>query len=263
MTEEPPEIPLAGGSNSAAARRGAQVLRKTGPWTPAVHSLLRHLEDVGFTGAPRLVGTGFSSDGRELLGYIEGEIVHPGAYADDAIADLGRLMRNLHEATRSFRPPEGAVWQKWFGREIGTPNIIGHCDAAPWNILCRNGKPVALIDWEASGPVDRLTEIALVAWNGAQLYDDDVAELNGLADARTRINQVRILSDAYGLSASDRHRLTDRMIDLAAQSAAYEVVEQNITPETVQPACVWGIAWRTRSVAWMLRHRSALENALK
>jgi thiamine kinase-like enzyme len=82
------------------------------------------------------------------------------------------------------------------------PNIIGHCDAAPWNVVSRHGKPIALIDWEAAGPVDRLTEIAMVAWNNAQLYDDDVAKMNGLPEAAHRMRQVRILADAYGLPAT-------------------------------------------------------------
>ena len=35
-------------------RRGNVVIRDAGPWTPAVHALLRHLEDAGFAAAPRL-----------------------------------------------------------------------------------------------------------------------------------------------------------------------------------------------------------------
>ena len=51
-------------------------------------------------------------------------------------------------------------------------------------MISRHGNPVALIDWEAAGPVDRLTELAMIAWNNAQLYDDDVAERNRLPDTR-------------------------------------------------------------------------------
>jgi thiamine kinase-like enzyme len=119
-----------------------------------------------------------------------------------------------------------------FGRQVGAPDIIGHCDAAPWNVVSRVGRPIALIDWEAAGPVDRLTEVAMVIWNNAQLYDDDVAEMNGLPGAGRRMRQVRILADAYRLPADDRHRLADRTIAFAAQSAANEVIEQQITPQT-------------------------------
>ena len=199
MTDDNATTPLAGGGRTAIARRGGIVLRETGVWAPSVHALLRHLDDVGFAGAPRVVGEGFDDEGREVLTYIEGEVITPAPWSDAAIFDLGRLIRQLHDATGSFRPAPGAVWRPWFGREIDAPDIIGHCDAAPWNIVARQGKPFALIDWEVAGPTNRLTELAMIAWTNTQLYDDDVAEMNGLPDAENRIRQVRILADSYGL----------------------------------------------------------------
>jgi hypothetical protein len=48
---------LAGGrTTSGLERRGSDLLRPVGPWTPAVHEYLKHLESVGFHGAPRVVG---------------------------------------------------------------------------------------------------------------------------------------------------------------------------------------------------------------
>ena len=67
-----------GAGGSGVQRQGNVVLRPASPWTPTVHSLLKHLEEVGFTGAPRVVGSGFAPDGREALTYIEGEFTHPG-----------------------------------------------------------------------------------------------------------------------------------------------------------------------------------------
>jgi hypothetical protein len=243
-------------------RRGGIVVRETGPWARSVHALLRHLEQVGFEGAPRVVGEGFDEHGREVLTYVDGEVVHPTPWPDQAIHELGTLMRRLHDAAKSFQPLTEALWRPWFGREVGSPDIIGHCDAAPWNVVWRYGNPVALIDWEAAGPVDHLTEVAMAAWNSAQLYDDDVAEMNGLPAASARLRQVRIFADAYGLPATERRRLAYRTIEFAAQSARNEVVEQKITPETRDAPRVWGIAWQTRSVAWLIRNRAALEAAL-
>ena len=161
----------------------------------------------------------------------------------------------MHDATASFRSPDRTIWRAWFGREVGAPDIIGHCDAAPWNVISQRGWPVAFIDWEVAGPVDRLTEIAMAAWNNAQLYDDDVAAMNGLPDTARRMRQVRIFAEAYGLPTAGRHRLAYRIIEFAAQSAASEVVEQEITPRTEHAPRVWGIAW-------LLRNRPALEAAL-
>lgn len=256
------EVPLEGGERTAVLRRGELVLRDAGPWAASVHAVLRHLESEGFDAAPRVIGSGFDAQGREVLSYVEGEVINPAPWSDAAMHRLGAMVRRLHDATRSFTPPLDALWRPWFGRQLGTPDLIGHCDAAPWNIVSRDGLPVALIDWEAAGPVDHLTELAMIAWNNAQLYEDDVAEMNGLSEASVRLRQVGLLADGYRLATAGRRLLTDRIIAFAAESAANEVVEQAITPETRHVPRVWGIAWQTRSVAWLIRNRQGVERAL-
>jgi hypothetical protein len=50
---------------------GDTMRRMTGPWSPAVHALLRHLDGRDLTEAPRLLG--LVGRGREILTYIDGE----------------------------------------------------------------------------------------------------------------------------------------------------------------------------------------------
>ena len=57
-----PEIPFDDGNISGAVRVGNTVRRAAGWWTLAVHALLRHLEQAGFDGAPRVLG--FDERGR-------------------------------------------------------------------------------------------------------------------------------------------------------------------------------------------------------
>ncbi|WP_261562595.1 hypothetical protein [Frankia tisae] len=45
---------LPGGRHVGGVRIGDTVHRPANPWTPAVHGLLRHLDAVGFDGAPRV-----------------------------------------------------------------------------------------------------------------------------------------------------------------------------------------------------------------
>jgi hypothetical protein len=66
-----------GGLPSRASLRAGVVYREPGPWSPAVLTLLRHLEEAGFAGAPRVVGSGFAADGREMVSYIDGLSPHP------------------------------------------------------------------------------------------------------------------------------------------------------------------------------------------
>jgi hypothetical protein len=229
-----------------------------------VHRLLRHLEDVGFAAAPRLIGSGLTAEGREVLTFIEGEFTQSGPWSLDGALALGRLLRDLHEATRSFRPPPGAIWRPWHGRSLGGPDVvIGHCDVATWNIVARNGLPVALINWETAGPVDPLTELAQLAWLNAKLYDDIVAEIEHLPPLKDRAAQLAAIADAYGITADQRRGLPDRMIELAISDTASEADDAKVTPDTTShPVALWGMAWRARSATWMIRHRRVLDAAL-
>jgi Ser/Thr protein kinase RdoA (MazF antagonist) len=268
------EHPLGGHDGSGdkipnARLRHGVVLKGAGPWSPSVHALLRHLENEGFTGAPTVVGSGFEDDGRETLSFLPGSSPHPEPWSDDAVAGIGRLLGGLHRAAATFRPPEGAVWQPLFSRDLaGAQPTFGHGDAGPWNIVALDGQPYAFIDWEFAGPIDALWELAEAVWLNAQLHDDDVAERWGLADAAGRGRQARLILDGYGLPAADRRGFLDRMIEFAIHAARAEAVTAHVTPESTAAIgadgypVLWAVTWRARSASWMLRHRALLERAL-
>ena len=257
-----------GAGSTGVQRQGNVVLRPAGPWTPTVHSLLRHLEEVGFSGAPRVVGSGLAPDGRETLSYIKGEIAHPGPWTIEGAAGVGHLLRKLHEATASYTPPRDAVWPPWFGRRLGGPSrIIGHCDVASWNIVAREGLPVALIDWETAGPVDPMVELAQACWLNAKLFGDDVAQREGLPSLEVRARQLRAIVDAYGLSTAQRRSIVDLIVGYAIHDAAEQADEFGVTPDMVDPMpdgypIIWGLAWRARAAAWVYRNRDTLERAI-
>jgi hypothetical protein len=259
------EVELTGGGRTSVHRRGDIVVRDSGPWTPAVHALLRHLEAVGFAAAPRLAGAGTDAEGRETLTFIEGEFTQPGPWSMDGAAALGRMLRDLHRATATFRPEPGAVWFPWHGRHLGGPRrVIGHCDVAPWNIVARDGLPVALIDWETAGPVDPLVELAQLCWLNAKLHDDVVAELEGLPPVAERARQLTAIADSYGLTARERAGLVTTIIEFVITDTAWEADDAGVTPKmTSHPVACWAMAWRARSAAWIIRHRPALESALE
>jgi aminoglycoside phosphotransferase (APT) family kinase protein len=173
------------------------------------------------------------------------------------------LLRDLHRATSTFRPPPDAVWRPWYGRSLpATVPVVGHGDTTPWNVLARDGAPVAFVDWETAGPFDAIWELAHTCWLNAQLYDDDVAALDGLPDAATRARRLALLVDGYGLPRPDRGALVDRMVELAVISAREDAVEAGVTRENGGSPLVWGVVWRTRSGAWMVRNRPLLLRAL-
>lgn len=248
---------------SVVYRSGDVVLRETDPWATSVHSLLRHLERAGFTAAPRVVGTGFAHDGRETLAYIDGNVIDPGPWNLEGVAAVGKMLRELHDATASFKPPESAQWPPWYGRELGGSNrIISHCDVAPWNIVSRDGLPVGLIDWEYAGPVDPMVELAQTCWLNARLFSDDIAERENLAPAEERARQFGAMVDAYGLSRNLRVGFFDLMIELVVHDTAYQADEADVKPGSTDKETLWGLAWRARSAAWLLRNRNVFERVL-
>lgn len=255
-------LPAAEGGPSNVIRSGRTVRRRAEPWTPTVHALLRHLEQAGFTGSPRVVGDGVDEDGYEVLTWIEGSIVHPYAWpSEEAVWHVGRLLRDLHNATAGFQPPN-ARWQQWWMHRDGPGSVIGHCDAGPWHTVAQDGRPVAFIDWTLAGPLDPLDDVVTAGWWNAQLHDDDIAERNGLPDAATRAQHLRSFLDGYELSAVDRKGLVTRMIEIAIRDCADEATRAGITPDSTDTTPLWALAWRSRAAGWMIRSRNLLERAI-
>jgi hypothetical protein len=259
-----------GGRVADAALVAGVVLKKAGPWAPGVIGLLRHLENVGFEAAPRVVGDGYAADGRLAVTYLPGESPHPRAWSEEAVYRIGELLRQLHTAAKGFTPPAGTVRQDRWLRELdGQERVTGHCDTGPWNIIGSNGYPQAFIDWEFAGPVDAVWELAETTWLNAQLHDDDIAELHGLPDAATRARQARAIIDGYGLDRAEREDFCDRLLDVAVHSARAEVLLHGVTAQSAAAVAedgypiVWAIAWRARSASWIARNRRLLRRTLR
>lgn len=192
--DAPHETPLGGNLNDAV-RVGDTVRRRAGPWTPAVHALLRHLERAGFE-APRPLG--MDQQGREVLAFIEGE-AHSGTLeplpehvmAEEHLVAAAKLLRRYHGALTDFRAPAGARWR------LVAPTaheIICHNDRSPWNALLRNGQVTTVLDWDLAGPGTRLWDVANAAYCWAPLF----AEHTGRSIAE-KARRARLFLDAYGL----------------------------------------------------------------
>jgi Phosphotransferase enzyme family len=195
------EIPLSGGHLSTVVRVGDTVRRPTGPWTPAVHALLRHLERAGYRGAPRVLG--IDDRGREILCYIPGEVPfgdHPPGYlwSDQTLTAAAHLLRQYHDAAASFTPPEDAAWQIG-DTPVEQAEIICHNDCASWNTVFRDGSPVAFIDWDLASPGLKVWDVAYVLWHFVPMYDNEKCLRLGCdASTNDRARRLRGFSDAYG-----------------------------------------------------------------
>jgi hypothetical protein len=265
------EIPLAGGDvTEGVVRVGDTVRRPVGPHSPLVHALLAHLASVGFEGAPRFLG--IDRAGREVLSYVGGEVAgrpRPPWIADEArLASVGRLVRAYDDAAASFIPPPGALPGAQSTERPGIPpapvyppELIGHVDITPENVVFRDGRAFAMIDFDLAKPATRADEMfnAMMWW--APLADPRDADplLRGVDVPR----RARILADAYGLSDADRERVVE--VALVRSRRSWHLMKDRAETEGGGWQRMWdegvGDVIKRRE-AWLERHAAALTAAL-
>lgn len=224
------------------------------PYTGALHALLLHLEDEGFTGAPRSFG--WDDQGRHLVEYVPGmRADHPDA-PEQALepARIGRFLRAMHDALESFEPPADA---KWFdGIPAPGGDLIVHHDIAPSNIVLREDGSLVAIDWDAAGPGTRLWDLAYAAHSFVPLYRQG-------ADALGSARRLRLLVDGYGLTVAQREELVPL---LAARSQRmYDYLDVMRTTGQSPWVELWqrgvGTVWRS-DAQWIADHEGLWRDAL-
>ncbi|MEX1253348.1 MAG: phosphotransferase [Dehalococcoidia bacterium] len=202
MQEE--EIALPGGTHGPVVRVGDTVRRISRPSTPAVHSVLRHLEAKGFDGSPRALG--FDEQGREVLSFVAGEVglpirerVLPVHVRDETtLAGVARLLRGLHDATLDFLPPADAAWASLVGGPR-SGEVICHNDVGPYNTVFVDGHPTAFIDWDEAAPAPRLWDVAYALYRFVPFLPDEICSLIGWPEPPDRARRTQLFCDAYGL----------------------------------------------------------------
>lgn len=256
------EIRLEGGTSNRGlvVRVGDTVRRPQTAESPAVHELLRHLEKVGFDGAPRYLGE--DEDGREVLSYVEGGAATvpyaPWALTDAALVSVVDLLRRYHEAVRTF----DFSAHRWPTTVPATyrGDLVSHNDPNLDNIVFRDGAAVALIDFDLASPGSALWDVALAARLWVPLRDPlDVPDERA---GRTH-ERLRLVADAYGLP--DRERA---MLAAAAREThgwCYDIVR--VGAEQGQPGYLhyWTSSAQEhdeRGRRWLASHADSLASAL-
>lgn len=200
------EEELTGGGVNHVVRIGATVRRPAGPWTPTVHALLKHLEAAGFTGAP--ASHGLDGQGREILDFLPGHVPNyplpDYVQTDDALVEVGALLRRFHDATIGFVAPADA---RWYFSPRSPAEVVCHGDIAPYNCVFRDGRPVAFIDFDTAHPGPRVWDVAYAAYRFVPLADPRRGDGVPLVGEQAR--RLRLFADAYGLSDSGRRVLGD------------------------------------------------------
>jgi hypothetical protein len=233
-------VPLHGGDvTDGVVRVGDTVRRPMGAHTPAVHGLLRHLESVGFDGAPRVLGV--DDQGREILSWLPGEAglrpLRPYAVTEDALVALGRLLRRFHDAAVSYVPRPDAVWDTLVTSNLDdAPELVGHCDVTLENVIFRAGLPYALIDFDLARPTTRLFDVVTTLRHWGPM--DDPADRDPLLRDADVGRRLAVFCSAYGL---DRDRRRDV---LPAARIRFERSHAAMRERAVLMGGGWARMWR-------------------
>lgn len=173
------------------------VSRPASQTTSTVHGLLRHIRAQGLDCVPEPLGI---HGDVEKLGFIAGADGGDGWYhqhTDQGLASAARLLRRIHDASRSWTPPAGATW--------GAPAVSGddivycHGDPGPWNFIWHDNEAVGLIDWDYLHPAPRLDDIAYALQWFAPLRSDELAlEWHHFPEVPDRAHRIQVFLDAYG-----------------------------------------------------------------
>ncbi|MFE7840831.1 aminoglycoside phosphotransferase family protein [Streptomyces sp. NPDC057474] len=203
---------LVGGMVNAGAvfRRGSLVDRPAPRTAPALHAHLRALRRHGFEGAPLPVG--LTPGGREQLTFVPGDVALPPfpawALTETALASVGSVLRGLHTASAALPVDTRAEWPRDLADPEGGP-ILCHNDVCPDNVVFRDGRATALIDFDLAAPGRPLWDVAMAARYWIPMLDPESAAAlypGGTLEAPRRL---RVLADSYGLSTADRAELPD------------------------------------------------------
>ncbi|MFI6947382.1 phosphotransferase [Streptomyces sp. NPDC050422] len=257
---------LAGGTANAGAvfRRGAWVERPAPHHVHALHAYLLALEESGFDAAPTPVG--LTDDGRERLTFVPGDVALPPfpswVMTTTALESVGVLLRRLHEASAGIAAGPDVVWP----RDLADPEggtVVCHNDVCPENVVFRDGRAAALIDFDLAAPGRPLWDVAMAARYWVPMLDPESAAALYSAgpDASARL---RILADGYGLSPEDRAALPgmiERATEVCRAFVGRRVADGD--PVYLRVLAERG-GWQRwdRMQAWLSAHRETFTAAL-
>jgi aminoglycoside phosphotransferase (APT) family kinase protein len=110
-------------------------------------------------------------------------------FADEQVRDAATMLRRLHDATRDFT------------LNAAGGEVVCHHDPGPNNVVFRDVRPVAFIDFDFAAPGDPLEDVGYMAWAWCISSRPDRGPVTEQA------RQMRLLADVYDLQPADRKRL--------------------------------------------------------
>lgn len=236
------------------------VTRATGPWSCNVHALLRHLNGAGFTQAPEYVSCDKDA-GTETLRFIPGQA---GTYpltapqrSDEALVNVARTIRAMHDASSGFIAPDPANWQyrTAFPAEI---DCIGHNDLGPYNVIYDGISVAAIIDWDFAGPSSRVWDLCYAAHRFVPLSAPRSTRAFGWDQMPDQAARLHLFTQAYGSGICLPYLLDLLIVRLASICADIEQQVQLGNPRFARQRDEKHTSGYREDMRYILQHRDSL-----
>ena len=209
MSNHENEEILTGGNVSIVYRSGDTVRRELKPGSPKIHKLLKHLENKGFSYAPKFLG--IDEKGREILSFIEGEAgnypLKEYMWSNDVLKEIAKMLHLYHDSVSDF-----SFDDSWESID-NTPQpfeVLCHNDFAIYNLIFNHKRPVGIIDFDVAGPGPRIWDIAYTLYTCVPLsrvYHFETGEAvyyDPLKDADRIKQRVKLFFESYGIEGLDK-----------------------------------------------------------
>jgi len=231
------ESQLVGGRSATEVVRIENTVRRSlGPNSEFNHSLLKLLEEKGFSHAPRFLG--IDEKGREILTFMEGEVPHGEInWTDDQLVKVVQILKDFHDATVGSELAKGK-------------EVVCHNDIAPWNTVLENDVPMAFLDFDDVAPGNRVDDLAYLLWTFLKLGSNVPADVQA--------NKIQKLSQVYGFT--DIHKLIDAILEQQEKILAKrEELATNAPDKEAREFSASKVGAIRSEIEWVKRNRSVLE----
>lgn len=251
---------LAGGYYSAPKRHGDVIIRAAGPWSRNVQALLHYLENAGFTQAPVYVARDEHA-GTETLRFVPGQAgTYPLSAAqrsDEALVNVARAIRAMHDAACRFVAPEPGSWQ-YRAAIPAEIDCIGHNDLGPYNVIYDGTEVAAIIDWDFAGPSSRAWDVCYAAHRFVPLSAPRSTRAFGWDPVPDQAARLHLFTQAYGGDLAVPYLLDLLIVRLAAICANIEHEVQLGNPRFARQRDEKHTSGYREDMQYILRHRDSL-----
>lgn len=257
----PDDSQILSGAINSVVRTGDRVRRPNSG--PAVHAYLSYLDERGFGGAPRFLGTDGDS---EVLSFMAGTVfadTHLADMPDAVLPGVAHLLAELHELGTDFVTRQAVAWTSE-RVTTGSRLTICHNDVAPRNTVLRDGHPIGLIDWDLAGPEIPDWDLAHAVWQFAPFDDDTGCQQRGFTTVPDRLERMRSMVLAYGPRTTDAYafaglvalRIRTTLLGIGARAERGEEVFVRLVAAGVTDDL-------RRQLSWVRRHREVIVHAAR